>query len=317
MVKNILIYGAGGVGLYLAARLALAGQSVTLKARDATVQAARQSALLLQLNGASQPVEGVRVVDRLGDGRFDIALIATKSWQVAQAAAEIAPHLAPGGRVLTLQNGVDAAPRVAETLPPAQVLAGILFVAVARVGVLAVQRTGPAARLRVGSFARAPSDANDVALLAVLSAAGVDCEWVPDIRRALWKKLSFIATFGGIGALSGATAGQARAVPQTRALFLQALQEAQTVAQGLGVGLDAQDLAENLHAWEHGLSPEATASLQRDLAAGRPSELEDQSGAIVRHAARLGLAVPIHETIYASQLPRERSARAALGGPVD
>jgi len=61
-----------------------------------------------------------------------------------------------------------------------------------------------------------------------------------------------------------------------------------------------------------GVPFEGTASMQRDLGAGRPSELADQTGAVIRLAREAGVAVPLHETLYASLLPQEAAARGAI-----
>jgi 2-dehydropantoate 2-reductase len=60
-----------------------------------------------------------------------------------------------------------------------------------------------------------------------------------------------------------------------------------------------------------GLLPHATASMQRDIQAGRRSELQDQTGAVLRLAAELGLPVPVHQFLYAALLPQELAAREA------
>ena len=72
------------------------------------------------------------------------------------------------------------------------------------------------------------------------------------------------------------------------------------------------DAIETVMASVDALPVEATSSMQRDMAAGRPSELESQNGAVVRMAREAGITVPTHESIYEALKPREAIARSAV-----
>ncbi|WP_030107075.1 ketopantoate reductase family protein [Actinoalloteichus caeruleus] len=306
---GVLVYGAGGVGLYLAARLASAGEPVTVKGRPATVRAAAGGGVEIRNENNTEVVSNVEFVDDLAGRRFDFAIVATKSWQVEEAAAEIAPALEPGGRVLTTQNGVDAPARAAAHVPSDAVYGGTVVVIVRRVAPLAVRLVGSEARVVLGSLRHSEPDAAGLRLVEVLRRAGADARWTEDVRTALWRKLALIASYGGVGALADAPVGRTRSVRPTRDLVERAMREVIAVGNRSGARLGEDDLAEILDVYEHGFAPETTASLQRDLRAGRPSELADQSGAVVRHATALGIPVPVHELIWATQLPRELAAR--------
>ncbi|MFC7878895.1 ketopantoate reductase family protein [Isoptericola sp. NPDC057391] len=306
---RVLVHGAGGIGLYAAARLAQAGHEVTLKGRAATVDALRHHDLRVLRDGAATAVHGVRATDVVPDGPFDLVVVATKSWQVDDAARELAPAVGPGTRVLTTQNGVDAPARLAAHLPADTVLAGTVVVIVRRVGPGEVEVVGDEATVTVGSTARAEADLVDRRALTALEGAGIRARWTDDVISALWKKLALIASYGGVGALAGATVGETRSTPETRDLVERAVREVLAVGNAEGARLGDADLADVLHTYESVFAPGTTASMQRDLAEGRPSELADQSGAVVAHAEAAGVDVPVHRTIYASQLPREAAAR--------
>jgi 2-dehydropantoate 2-reductase len=124
----------------------------------------------------------------------------------------------------------------------------------------------------------------------------------------MWNKFLFIAALSGVGAVSRVPAGVIRSLPETRELLRQALEEIYSVALRSGVALPADAVARTLE-FIDGLPPDGTASMQRDVLAGRPSELEAQVGAVVRLGERLGVEVPVHRTIYAALLPQERRAR--------
>lgn len=321
---RILIYGAGAMGLYLSARLAQAGHSVSLKARgEAIAQAEAGLPVTITSGEDSQKVSAVETVGEIRSSAdsFDLVILATKAWQVPQAAEEAAAVLSPQGRLLTVQNGVDAPGRAAEHLPARQVLAGTAVVIAERTGPLAVSLKGPEAHLVVGrwdrdadvaeSNSRSAEEEADQAITAALLQAGLLAQWSEDIVTALWKKLALVASYGGVGALSGAPVGITRAVPQTKALVRNAMLEVFNVGNARGASLEEQDLEDIMGTFTRKFPESTTSSLQRDLLEGRPSELRDQAGAVVAHAREQGVDVPIFETIYASQLPRELQARAA------
>lgn len=129
-----------------------------------------------------------------------------------------------------------------------------------------------------------------------------------DIRVALWEKFLFIAPFSAVGAVTRKPAGLWRDVPETRALLSAAMTEVVAVARARGVALP-EGSVEKTMGFTDRLLAEATSSMQRDLLEGRPSELEAQTGAIVRLAAQAGIRVPVNEFLYAALLPGEREAR--------
>lgn len=311
---RILIYGGGAIGLYLSVRLAQADHDVTLKARGETLsQAGAGGPLVLQSGDRSEEVSSVSVIGELSQASdpYDLVILATKAWQVEEAAAETAPVLSSSGRVLTTQNGVDAPAQAGRHIPQEQVLAGTAVVIAERTAPLTVRLTGAEAALILGSPLRSEPDDDARRIISALLKAGILARWEEDILTALWKKLALVASYGGVGALAGVPVGLTRAVPQTKALVRNAMLEVFNVGNARGANLQEPDLEDIMETFTQKFSEATTASMQRDLLEGRPSELRDQVGAVVAHARELGVDVPIYETIYASQLPRELQARAA------
>ena len=117
-----------------------------------------------------------------------------------------------------------------------------------------------------------------------------------DIHAALWTKFLFIAAFSGVGALKGAPAGALRSNPENRSLLLRAMEEIYALAHARGIALP-EDSIEKAMASVDSLPDDATSSMQRDIAAGKPSELEAQNGAVVRMAIESGVHCtnsPVH-----------------------
>jgi 2-dehydropantoate 2-reductase len=141
-----------------------------------------------------------------------------------------------------------------------------------------------------------------------LNRAGVPSEIPRDIHVALWEKFLLIAPLGGVGAVTRAPVGTLRALPGTRRMLERGMREILDVARARGVPLDGEAVARTM-ALLDSFPANGTISLQRDIAAGRPSELEAWNGAVVRLGNRAGVPVPLHEFLYGSLLPLERNAR--------
>jgi 2-dehydropantoate 2-reductase len=312
---RIAVVGAGGVGGLLAGLLARAGRDeVVLLARGEAAAAVAARGLSVRTPAGDFTARPALVTgDPAAAGPCDAVLVAVKSWQVGPLAPSLRPLLAGGGVVVPLQNGVEAAERLAASLPPAQVAGGLCFLYAWATGPGAVEHAGAPPRVTVGERPGAPTGPRLAALAAALSAAGVEAEVAADVEAAAWEKLLFIGPLGAVGAVSRAPAGPIRGTPETRALLAGLMEEVAAAARARGVRLPDGVVARTLEKVDR-VPADATASMQRDLAAGRPSELEDQAGAVVRLARQAGVEVPLHRALVAALLPQERAARGQAPG---
>ncbi len=309
---RIGIVGSGGVGGLLAGLLARAGVEVALLSRGEALRAIRAGGLSVATpSGDFTARPAVCEEDPAAVGPCDAVLVAVKAWQVPEVAPGLAPLLRGGGVVVPLQNGVEAAARLAAALPPAQVVGGLCFMYAWAEGPGRIRHAGAPPRVTFGELPGAAPGPRLAALAAVLESAGVRAERVDDVAAATWEKLLFIGPLGAVGAVTRAPAGALRTQPETRALLAGLMAEVEAVARARGVGLPDAVVARTLARVDH-VPADATASMQRDLAAGRPSELEDQVGAIARLAREAGVAAPLHEALLAALLPMERAARGRI-----
>ncbi|ABS26582.1 ketopantoate reductase family protein [Anaeromyxobacter sp. Fw109-5] len=310
---RIVVVGAGGVGGLLAGLLARAGVQVGVVARGAHLEAIRSEGIAVEsplgtftARVAAEPAPGAL-------GPADAVLVAVKSWQVPEVAPSLTPLLAGGGVAVPLQNGVEAAGQLAQVLGPERVAGGTIAVLAWIAGAGRVQHVGSTPRLALGErgdLARAPSPRLE-ALAAALRAAGAEAAVTPDIEAAVWEKFLFVEPLGAIGAVSRAPIGVVRSVPETRQLLALAQEEVAALARARGVALPP-DAAARALARVDTVQADGTISMQRDLGAGRASELADQTGAVVRLARAAGVAAPVHETLLAALLPQELAARGRI-----
>jgi 2-dehydropantoate 2-reductase len=138
---------------------------------------------------------------------------------------------------------------------------------------------------------------------------GVTVETPDDVRVALWQKFVFIAAFSGVGSVTRSEAGAIRATPQARAMVRECMRETQEVGRARGIPLAPDTFEKTFAFFDRQLPADATSSMQRDVEAGRPSELENQTGAIVRLGREAGVPTPVNDFLYAALLPQEKRAR--------
>jgi 2-dehydropantoate 2-reductase len=104
-----------------------------------------------------------------------------------------------------------------------------------------------------------------------------------------------------------------RAEPGVRALLVASAEEVSAVARARGVRIAPDAVARTLARYDE-LPATITASMQRDVEAGRPSELREQTGAVVRLGEQAGVPVPVHRFLLAVLTPQEEAARSARSG---
>jgi 2-dehydropantoate 2-reductase len=309
---RIAVVGAGGVGGLLAGLLARSGEEVVLLARGAALQEVASGGLRIDSPlGCFVAHPAAVVEDPARAGPCQAVLVAVKAWQVAALAPRLAPLVAGGGVVVPLQNGVEAAARLSAGLPGARVAGGLCFVYAWADAPGRVRHVGAPPRVTMGERPGAPLGGVLEPLAEALQRAGVVADRPADVEAAAWEKLLFIGPLGAVGAVSRAPAAPIRAEPETRALLAGLMEEVAAVARARGVRL-APDAVERALATVDRIPHDATASMQRDLAAGRPSELEDQVGAVVRLGREAGASAPLHAALVAALRPLERAARGEI-----
>ena len=305
---RITVFGTGGVGGYFGGRLAQSGQDVTFIARGEHLRAIKDNGLIVDSTDGNFKIHPARATDNVNDvGDTDLVILGVKAWQVPDAARAINPLAGAHTTVLPLQNGVDAAPQLVAELGAANVVGGLCRIVSFVVEPGHIRHAGFAPSIIIGELDNSRTDRIQ-RIEKVLKQAVSNTTIAADIQVALWTKLLFIASFSGVGAVADATAGVLRSDPKWRAQMLSAMEEINVLALTRGIKMPS-DAVDNVMAAVDGLPEDATSSMQRDIVAGKPSELESQNGAVVRMAREAGVAVPTHELIYQTLKPLEVKAR--------
>lgn len=310
---RFVIVGAGGVGGLLGGLLQHAGHEVGFVARGAHLRALQAEGLRVESPRATLHLPRVEAAEDPATLRpAEVVLVAVKSWQVPEVAPRLAPLLAGGGFAAPLENGVEAAGHLAQALGEERVVGGLCHMLAWLEGPGRVRHVGEMLRVTLGERRAPSSSARVEALAAALRGARVDAVVAADIEAAVWEKFLFIEPFGAVGAATRAPALAMRRLRESRELLVAAMEEVAALARSRGVKLPEGAVARALEVVDR-LPPDATASMQRDMVAGRPSELREQTGAVVRLARQAALPAPVHAFLWAALLPQEEAARRAQG----
>ena len=305
---RVAVFGVGAVGGYFGGRLAQTGEEVVFIARGETLGALRTSGLRVDSVAGDFVVKPAKASgDPQAVGPVDIVLVAVKAWQVADVAPTLRPLIGAETAVVPLENGVEAADQLATVLGREHVAPGVCHIVSSIVAPGHIRHAGLEPRIAFGEHDDRSSPRLE-RLRDAFARAGVTV-WIPkSIGVALWEKFLFIASLSGLGALTRVPAGVLRRVPETRRLVERAMGEIVALARARGIAMP-DDAAARTLAFIDALPEQATSSMQRDVMAGRPSELEAQNGAVVRLGREAGVETPVNEFVYSALLPQEQLAR--------
>jgi 2-dehydropantoate 2-reductase len=173
-----------------------------------------------------------------------------------------------------------------------------------------IRHFNPGAYVEIGELGGGLSPRVE-ALRAAFEQSGAQAKASADIRTELWKKLLTVSSWAGLGALSRSPMGVLRSLPETHALIDRAMDEGIAVGACRGHPISA-DYKRELWTFYDAMPADATASMQRDIMAGKPSELDAWNGAIVRFGRETGVDTPVQTFTYHALLPMERRARGQL-----
>jgi 2-dehydropantoate 2-reductase len=312
---RIAVFGAGAVGGYFGGRLAEAGEDVVFIARGDQLRALRREGLRVDSVAGDFVIRPAAATDDPAEvGPADSVLVAVKTWQLPPAVKAMGPLVGPGTAVVPLLNGVGAPGVLAAVLGDGPVLGGLCGLIAYRAEPGHILHAGSDPWITFGELDGRRSDR--VARLAktLEGARGVTVTVSEDIVAAMWEKFMFITSTGGLGAATRAPFGVFRTIPECRHLLEEAMREVVAVARARGVATEEGMVAKALRLTD-GLPPDGTSSMQRDIMAGRPSELEAWNGAVVRLGLEAGVPTPVHQVLYGILRPQELRARGEVRFP--
>lgn len=291
-MEPILILGTGAMACLFAGRLAAAGASVCmLGGWQAGLEALQQRGVtIVEQDGQEQTYPVRAAADPADCFGARLALVLVKSWQTERAARQLVPCLAADGLAVTLQNGLGNLELLAGHLGEARAALGVTTVGARLLGPGRVLAGGDGVTTLAAHPAILP-------LAEALRQAGFVIETTPDPRALLWGKLVINAAINPLTALLGLPNGELLNYPSLRALLAEAAFETAGIAAALGIVLPYPNPAAAVERVAQRTAANHSSMLQ-DLERGAPTEIDAISGAVVRAAARLGLAAPVNQTLW-------------------
>jgi 2-dehydropantoate 2-reductase len=302
---QVAVVGAGAVGCYYGGMLLRAGHDVMFIGRQPHVDAINTHGLLLDTQSFNGHLPAKAATDASALVPPDLVLVCVKSADTEQAGQSLIGRLRPETSVLSLQNGVDNAPRLGAVIGQA-VVPVVVYVGSEMAGPGHVRHHGG------GDFAIGAS-ATSEALAQTLAAAGIRTTIADDIEITLWSKLVINCAFNALSAVAGISYGPMLEVAGTRDVVTRAVQEAIAVARACGVSIPDDLLAHILNIPT--IMPQQKSSTAQDLARGKPSEIDFLNGYVVRRGAELGIATPTNQALQVMVKLAERG-RELSGLPV-
>ena len=289
-MMKITIFGAGAIGGYLAAKLAMAGRTeLSIVARGAHLDAIKADGLRLIEDGQESlaPVRAAAKAEELG--AQDYVVLALKAHSLTPALDQIAPLLGQDTAVVTMQNGVpwwyfhevggplegtrlnavDPGGKIWERIGPERVIGSVVYPAV-EVDAPGLIRHVEGKRFSLGEPSGERSE-RVTRLAEEMVKAGLQVPVRDDIRGEIWVKLWGNLSFNPISALTGSTLAAIVADEGTRTLARTMMLEAQAIGESLGVRFP---IAVDRRIKGAGDVGEHKTSMLQDLERGRPMEID-------------------------------------------
>ncbi|WP_404364878.1 ketopantoate reductase family protein [Marinobacter sp.] len=316
---RLLMVGAGGIGGYYAARLLDAGHEVVLTARGAHLSALRENGLTVRYGAremVSQPdvVDHQQLVFRYQPDDFDVILIALKATATASVANELGAWLGQGrSPVLSLQNGVDNEPLLAEAIGANRVFGGLAIRIGGHIVAPGIIEAEGVAQIVMGRWPKTgdrPDSRDELLqrLAAGFNESGIPTSLSDNIRYELWRKLVINNGVNPLSALTGLDTRSLTHHPEFAKVVYGMMAETVVASRADQVNLTQKDLDEMFELISNFNAIKTSMLIDREK--GRPMELESIAGAVLRRCEAMGVQAPY--TFLVNALLRASENRAGL-----
>jgi 2-dehydropantoate 2-reductase len=292
---KIAVVGAGAVGGYFGGLLARAGAPVVMIGRPAFVEAVKKNGLFLDTIQFQESVRVEGSTDLGAASGAEIVLFCVKTTDNATTARALAPLIAPGAIVLSLQNGVDNVDQI-QAAAGIDALPTVVYVAAS------VPEPGRVKHFGRGDLVIGPQNEKTERIAAVFARASVPCKISQNIEGELWTKLVWNCALNAVSALGRAKYGQIAASADAWKVVETAVYEVLAVAHAAGIqppGLEDPKTALAGALKIATQMAEAFSSTGQDLNRGKRTEIDSLNGYVSRRATELGVPTPVNHTLYA------------------
>ncbi len=303
--------GSGGAGGYYGGLLARQGHDVAFVARGAHLTAIQKNGLRVKSVHGDFSIRPAIVTDIPSELPIpDLVLFCTKTYDTVEASQIIRPNIGSDTTILSLQNGIDAVERIGKIVGFNHMIAGATWISSALEAPGIVKQVSEFRRIVIGE-PNGTITARVRAVFELFKQTGITIELTDNILKVLWAKFLFISAASSLGSITRLPVADYRAVPETRELIILLMREVESLARRQNVALEP-DIVERSLAFMDNSGPQIRASMQLDVVAGRPTEIDSILGVIGRQGRELGVPTPVADMLYALLLPVDLLARQNL-----
>lgn len=299
--KKIAVIGIGGVGGYLAGMLTETYRHVSLVARGKRRQSIEEKGLVLHSGYHGEMtvhpwkiVEDVKALEAQ-----DYIFICVKNYSLEEVCRDLKNVVTNNTVIIPVMNGAEPGEKTRKLLGEGTVVDSLIYIVAFANDDYSVTQQGDFANLRIGIMdADEKEQAKVKEVEELLTRAEIDCKAVEDIEREVWRKYILNCAYNVASAYYDNTIGQLRNDSVKAKEYEDLVWEAYRVAAAKGVHVTEEHVKAIIHRFYYELAEDATSSLQRDVRAGRQTELETFGGYLIREAQKLGIEVPVSEKMY-------------------
>ena len=314
---RLLIAGAGSTGGYFGGRLVQAGRDVTFLVRPGRAAQLREHGLQITSPYGDVTLHPAVVTSDELKEAYDAVLLTVKGFQLGTALDDVAPAIGPDTMILPVLNGMQHMDAIASRFSPKNLVGCALKVMTVLEDDGRVTQLSPLQDLAYGEL-NGETTHRILALDEYMRGAKIGARLSNVIHREMWEKWILLSSVGALTCLMRGTVGEIEAVPGGTAFTLHLLDEIVTIVRAVGITPSETFLTSAKEQLTAKGSPFAS-SMFRDVQRGRPVEVENIVGDMVRRGVAAGIGAPLlsaayaHLAVYQKKVEATSQAAASFG----
>lgn len=294
-----MIIGTGGTGCSIGGFLASAGKDVTFLSRGKNLLAFKENGLNLKstIKGDMNIKEATFVsVDELTE-KADVIFVCVKGYSVESIIDIIEQAAHSETIIIPIMNGYNMGETISSKIKQGIALEGCIYISAFIESPGTIVQLGKLFRVVFGPKKGQEVDTSILEhVRADLADAGIDTTLSYAIERDTFKKFSFISSYAACGAYHDCTAYEMTENKEINETFISLGNEIKAVGEGLGIEFDVDIVEANINIL-NSLTPDTTASMQKDMKAGKKSEVEGLVFTVTKLGKQLGLDMSTYEKV--------------------
>lgn len=293
-----LVIGAGGTGGSIGAYMTEAGKDVTLIARGAHLKKMQEEGLRMETTKkGNYVVNPVRASDMEHyDEQPDVIFVCVKGYSLEDTIPFIKRVAKASAIVIPILNLYGTGGRMQEKLPELLVTDGCIYIAAEIREPGTIWQNGDIFRVVYGVRKKEELRPELFEVAKDLKESGIDAVLSDNIQRDALQKFAYVSPMAACGLYYHVSAGEVQKTGEPRDTFVKLMREIDALAVAMGVPFLADIVATNLRILDS-LNPTASTSMQRDIYAGKSSEIDGLIYEVVRMGKKHGVPTPTYEMV--------------------